>query len=64
MAMEHIMASRNYLVNRIFLLHKNVMETNVKQFDKFGVDTSPDTIVQVSVPILKNRIVYYEKYVL
>ena len=32
------------------------METNAKQVDKIGVDTSHDIIVEVSVPIVKKRI--------
>ena len=54
--MQQIMASMNYLLNRIFLLHTIVVETNAKQVDKFGADTSHDIIVEVSVPILKKRI--------
>jgi hypothetical protein len=50
------MDSRNYLLNRIFLIHTIVVETNAKQVDKIGVDTSHDIIVEVSVPIVKKRI--------
>jgi hypothetical protein len=50
------MGSMNYLLNRIFLIHTIVMETNAKQVDKIGVDTSHDIIVEVSVPIVKKRI--------
>ena len=50
------MASMNYLLNRIFLLHTIVVETNAKQFDKLRANTSHDIIVEVSVPILKKRI--------
>ena len=50
------MASMKYLLNRIFLLHTIVVETNAIQVDKFGADNSHDIIVEVIVPILKKRI--------
>ena len=50
------MGSMSYLLNRIFLIHTIVVETNAKQVDKIGVDTSHDIIVEVSVPIVKKRI--------
>ena len=50
------MASMHYLLNRMFLLHTIVMETNVKHFDKLGADISHGIIVDVSVLILTKRL--------